>query len=106
MYKQLPPLLKLGKWYLNRAKASSNCGDFTKADALFNAALARSEHGNHNIDEIRHAIFDTYREFLLSVCNGAEVSLPEIRHEIDSHKQFLYKERRMFKERLIKLIPG
>ena len=86
--------------YIN---SSSDSGDFTKADALFNAALVRSKHRNHNIDEIHHAIFDTYREFLLSVCNGAEVSLPEIRHEIDSHKQFLSNERRIFKERRVEL---
>lgn len=99
--KQMPALLKLGKLYLTKAKATANGGDFTKANALFNAALARSSVVGHETSEIFHAIVETYREFLLSLPNCVdEVSVDEIRHEINFHKEFLAKDRRIFKERL------
>ena len=31
--KQVPPLVKLGEWYLDKAKTTNNANDFTKADA-------------------------------------------------------------------------
>ena len=33
--KQVPSLVKLGEWYLDKAKTTINANDFTKADALF-----------------------------------------------------------------------
>ena len=63
--KQVPPLVKLGEWYLDKAKKSMNPNDFTKANALFNAALVRSRHVRHEIgeDQIVRRIVGTYRKF-------------------------------------------
>ena len=36
--KQVPALVKLVEWYLDKAKKTMNANDFTKAEALFNAA--------------------------------------------------------------------
>ena len=57
---------------------------------------------NHETDEdkILRRIVETYREFLQAFAHVDEVSVHEIRSEIDSHKEFLTKERRIFKERL------
>ena len=102
--KQVPALLKLGEWYLKKAQRTSNGADFTKANALYNAALVRSRRVNHEIDEdqILRQIVETYREYLYAFVNntGDEVIVDEIRHEIDSHKEFLANERRIFKERV------
>ena len=49
--KQVPPLLELGEWYLKQAKTSLNGSDFTKANALYNAALVRSRSVKHEIGE-------------------------------------------------------
>ncbi|CAB3985706.1 Hypothetical predicted protein [Paramuricea clavata] len=101
--KQLLPLVKLGKYYLKKAKTTANGADFTKADAIFNAALVRSRLVNDekSENEILQEIVDIYREFLLSLANDVEVScVDEIRNEIDSHKEFVANERRVFKERL------
>ena len=102
--KQLPALMKLGDWYLNKAKTIANGADFTKANALFNAALVRSR-SNPEIgeNEILRRIVETYREFLLSFANGVEISVDEIRHKIDSHREFVAYERRIIKERLDKI---
>ena len=99
--KQLPALMKLGDWYLKKAKRTANGAYFTKANALFNAALVRSR-SNPEKDESEalRTIVETYREFLLSFAGGVEVSADDIRHEIDSHRAFVASERRIFKERL------
>ena len=124
--KQVPPLLKLGEWYLDKAKTTINADDFTKADALFNAALVRSRlacvpvhtqaisrHVPHEIGEhqILTRIVGTYREFLvafakdnyeMSVDNDDDdgMSPDEILTEIDFHKEWVAWERRIFKERI------
>ena len=101
--KQVPALLKLGELYLNKAKTTKDGADFTKADALYNAALVRSRLVNHEIDEeqIITRIVETYQEFLY-VFAGKElkVSVDEIRNEIDCHKKFLANERSIIKERV------
>ena len=98
--KQLPGLIKLGEWYLDKGKETTNSADFTKANALFNAALVRSS-DEANEDHIQRRIVETYQEFLAVVakCND-EVSLDEIRNEIDSHKEWIARERRLFNERV------
>ena len=101
--KQVPPLVKLGEWYLDKAKTNINANDFTKADALFNAALVRSRHVRHEIDEdqILRRIVETYREFLVAFAKDDDgMSVDEIRNEIDSHKEWVVRERRIFKERV------
>ena len=101
--KQVPPLVNLGEWYLDKAKTTINANDFTKANALFNAALVRSRHVRHEIDEdqILRRIVKTYREFLIACTkDGDRMSVDEIRHEIDSHKEWVACERRLCKERL------
>ena len=101
--KQVPALLKLGEWYLRKAKRTSNGADFTKANALYNAALVRSRSVNHEIgeDQILRGIFETYREFLYAFAkDNDEISVDEIRNEIDSHKEWIARERRIFKERV------
>ena len=101
--KQVPALLKLGEWYLRKAKTTSNGADFTKANALYNAALVRSKSVNHEIgeDQIRRGIVETYREFLCAFAKGNdEISPDEIQNEIDSHKKWIARERRIFKERV------
>ena len=114
--KQVPPLVKLGEWYLNKAKTTINANDFTKANALFNAALVRSRHVRHEIDEnqILRRIVETYRKFLvafgkdddrMSVDNNDDddddgMSADKILNEIDSHKEWVARERRIFKERI------
>jgi hypothetical protein len=101
--KQLLPLVKLGKYYFKKAKTTANSADFTKADAIFNAALVRSRLVNDekSENEILQEIVEIYCEFLLSLANDVEVScVDEIRNEIDSHKEFVANERRFFKERL------
>ena len=72
--KQVPPLVKLGEWYLKKAKTTSNGADFTKANALYNAALVRSRSVNHEIDEdqILRRIVDTFREFFYAFANDKE----------------------------------
>ena len=98
--KQVAPLVKLGEWYLDKAKTTTNANDFTKANALFNAALVRSRHVRHEIDEdqIVRRIVRTYSEFLLAFGKD-EMSFDEIRNEIDSHKEWVARQRRIFKER-------
>lgn len=101
--KQVPPLVKLGEWYLNKAKAyGADLSDFTKADALFNAAIVRSRLVNHDIgeDQILQRIVETYRDFLYAFANEKEIDKDEICSEIDSHKEFLANERKILKERL------
>ena len=101
--KQVPALFKLGKWYLRKAKETSNSVDFTKANALYNAALVRSRLVNHELgeDEILQRIVETYRTFLYAFTdNNEDVSTDEIRNEIECHKDFLANERRVIKERL------
>ena len=101
--KQVPALFKLGEWYLRKAKATSNTVDFTKANALYNAALVRSRCVDHEIgeDEILQKIFETYRTFLYAFTdNNEDVSTDEIRNEIECHKDFLANERRVIKERV------
>ena len=112
--KQVPALFKLGEWYLRKAKATSNSVDFTKANALYNAALVRSRLVNHELgedeilvnhelgeDEILQRVVETYRTFLYALAdNNEDVSADEIRHEIRRHKNFLTNERRMIKERV------
>ena len=102
--KQVPALVKLGEWYLDKAKTTMNANDFTKADALFNAALVRSRHVRHDIDEdhILTRIVETYREFLGTFAkdNGDGMSADEIRNEIDSHAKWIAKERQSIKERV------
>ncbi len=99
--KQVPALVKLGEWYSKKAKATANASDFTKADALYNAALVRSRLVNHEIDErqILQRIVEIYCEFLYTFANEQEVIVDEIQVEIDSHKAFLANERRILKER-------
>ncbi|XP_028402859.1 uncharacterized protein LOC114525656 [Dendronephthya gigantea] len=98
--KQLPALLKLGEFYLKKAKASANGADFTKANALFNAALVRSDCVDHTTDEdeVLRRIVETFRAFLLTLTNDKEMSSSEIRNEIHAHKEFLARERRILQE--------
>ena len=101
--KQVPPLVKLGEWYLDKAKTTINVNDFTKANALFNAALVRSRHVRHEIDEdqILRKIVGTYREFLVAFGKGDDgMSVDEIRNEIDSHKEWVAEKRKILKERM------
>ena len=100
--KQVPPLVKLGEWYLDKAKTTINANHFTKADALFNAALVRSRHVRHEIeeDQIQRRIVKTYREFLVAFGKDDEMSFDEIRNEIDSHKEWVADKRKIFKERV------
>ena len=101
--KQVPPLVKLGEWYLDKAKATINANDFTKANALFNAALVRSRHVRHEIDEdqILRKIVGTYREFLVAFGKDDDgMSVDEIRNEIDSHKEWVAEKRKILKERV------
>ena len=103
--KQMPALFKLGECYLKEAKTTANSADFTKASALYNAALVRSTNTNHEIDEkkIVRRIGETYREYLRTVRGNDgdyEFSLDEIQNEIVSHKDWLARERSIFKERL------
>jgi hypothetical protein len=101
--KQVPALFKLGEWYLKKAKTTSNGTDFTKANALYNAALVRPRSVNHEIgeDQIRRGIVETYREFLCAFAKGNdEISPDEIQNEIDSHKKWIARERRIIKERV------
>ena len=101
--KQVPPLVKLGEWYLDKAKTNINPNDFTKANALFNAALVRSRHVRHEIDEdqILRRIVETYCEFLVVFGKDDDgMSVDDIRNEIDSHKEWVAQERKIFKERV------
>ena len=102
LFKQVPPLVKLGEWYLDKAKTTMNPNDFTKANALFNAALVRSRHVRHEIDEdqILRRIFETYSEFLVAFAKDDEMSADEIRNEIDSHKEWVAEKRKILKERV------
>ena len=102
--KQVPALVKLGEWYLDKAKTTTNANDFTKAGALLNAALVRSRHVRHEIDEdqVLGKIVEAYRKFLAMFakadCDG--MSADEIRNEIDSHKEWLARQREILKEQL------
>ena len=101
--KQVRPLVELGEWYLKKANKTSNGADFTKANALYNAALVRSKRVNHEIseDQILRRIVETYRQLLNCFTNdNARISVDEIKNEIDSHIEWLAHERRIFKERV------
>ena len=100
--KQIPALLKLGDWYLNSAKKTSLGADFTKANALYNAALVRSKLVNEGNDDnqIIRRIVETYREFLYAFASVEEICSHEIRNEIKSHNEFLAHERRSIRERV------
>ena len=104
--RQILPLLKLAEWHLRKSKTTAIGADFTKANALYNAALVRSRLVNREVgevpseDEIVRGIIDTYRLFLLTFTNNEDVGVDEITDEINTHKQFLANERRIFKERL------
>ena len=103
LLKQVPPLVKLGEWYLSKAKTTINANDFTKANALFNVALVRSRCIRHDIDEdqILGRIIETYREFSGEFAKDDDgMSVDEIRNEIRSHKQWVAEKRKTFKERL------
>ena len=100
--KQVPALVELGEWYLKKAKTTSNAADFTKANALYNAALVRSRSTRHEIDEdhIMQQIVKTYCEFLHTFADDNEkLDADKIRDEIKSHNKFLEKERQSFKKR-------
>ena len=100
--KQVPALVELGKWYLKKAKTTSNAADLTKANALYNAALVRSRSTHHEIDEdhIKQQIIKTYCEFLHTFADDNEkLDADKIRDEIKSHNKFLKKERRRFQKR-------
>ena len=106
--KQVPPLVKLGEWYLDKAKTTINANDFTKANALFNAALVRSRHVRHEIDEeqIMRKIVETYREFLVAFGKDDDgMSVDEIRNEIDFHKKWVAEKRKIFKKRVNEIDP-
>ena len=100
--KQIPALLKLGDWYLNSAKKTALASNFTKANALYCAALVRSKLVNKGSDDdqIIRRIVETYRQFLHAFASGEEISSDEIRNEINSHKEFLDQERRSIKVRI------
>lgn len=98
--KQVPALLKLGDWYVRTAKTTGHCADFTKANAIFNAALVRERYLCHetNEEEIFAKIVDTYREFLHTATKNNAVNQEEIRDEVHFHKQFLATERQRFRK--------
>ena len=102
LVKQVPALVELGDWYLKKAKTSSNGSDFTKANALYNAALVRSRRVHHEIneDEILGRIAETYREFLYAFGNVGNVSADEVFLEINCHKEFLANRRSIFEQRV------
>ena len=102
LLKQVPALVELGDWYLKKAKTSSNGSDFTKADALYNAALVRSRRVHHEIDEdeILGRITETYREFLYTFGNVGNVSADEVFLEVNCHKEFLANRRSIFEQRV------
>ena len=106
--KQVPPLLKLGECYLIKAKKTANGSDFAKAIGLFNAALVRSRlvENRINENEILRGIVETYREFLLAFAKDQGISKDikdEIKNEVNSHKEWIANERRIFKERVDKI---
>ena len=104
--KQVPALLELGEWYLKKAKKTSKGADFTKANGLYNAALARSRSVNHEIgeDQILLRIVETFREFLYAFAKDEEdVGEDAIKNEINFHKEFLVSERRIFQQRVDKI---
>ena len=86
---------------MRKCKETANGSDFTKASALYNAALVRLNLSDHEVgeDQIIRGIVETYRAFLSTFANDEDVDVDEI-HEIRSHKEFLAKERKIFKERL------
>ena len=103
VWRQVPALLKLGEWYLDKAKTTIDASDLTKADALFNAALVRSRRVRHEVDEgqILRRIVETYREFLHAFArNDDELSDEQIRKEIGSHKEWVAEQRRIINVRV------
>ena len=100
--RQVHPLLTLADWHLRKCKETANGSDFTKASALYNAALVRSKLSDHEVgeDQIIRGIVETYRAFLSTFANDEDVGVDEIHNEIRSHKEFVAKERKIFKERL------
>lgn len=101
--KQVPALVKLGDWYLKKAKTTLLGGDFTKASALYNAGLVRCRNVKHDIgeDQIFRKIVETHREFLYAFAkDNDEISADEIQNEIHSHKEWIAHERKVVKERL------
>ena len=100
--RQIRPLLQLADWYLREFKTNAKCADATKANALYNAALVRSNLVNYELgeDQIIPGMVETYRAFSSTFTNDDDVSVDEIRNEICSHKEFIAKERKILKARL------
>ena len=101
--KQLPALVKLGDWYLNKAKTTSIASDFTKAAALYNAALERRRRLNKGTsdEQIRRGLVATYREFLnVFATEDKSMNVDDTQNEIRSHKEWIARERRLIKDRI------
>ena len=101
--KQVPALVELGDWYLKKVMTSLLGADFTKANALYNAALVRCRNVKHEIGEdyILRGIGEIYREFLKAFAkDGDEIGANEIQNEIHSHKEWIANERRVIQQRL------
>ena len=100
--RQIRPLLQLADWYLREFKTNAECADATKANALYNAALVRSNLVNYELgeDQIIPGMVETYRAFSSTFTNDEDVGVDEIRDEICSHKEFIAKERKILKARL------
>ncbi|KAI8497279.1 hypothetical protein Bbelb_252280 [Branchiostoma belcheri] len=91
--REVEPLCKLGDVYSKRGQQTGDGGDFVKAAALYNAAIARSEDQGLN-DNIEIAITEVEKAFLKCILG---ICIYVSQDDIEKHKKHLKEMRDQIK---------
>eukprot|EP00058_Branchiostoma_floridae_P018633 XP_002604122.1 hypothetical protein BRAFLDRAFT_71590 [Branchiostoma floridae] len=91
--REVEPLCKLGDVYSKRGQQTGDGGDFVKAAALYNAAIARSEDQVHN-GNIEEAVKEVEKSFVRCIL-GNECNFSQ--HDTEKHKKQLKEMRDLIK---------
>ncbi|XP_019643171.1 PREDICTED: uncharacterized protein LOC109484359 [Branchiostoma belcheri] len=93
--REVEPLCKLGDVYSKRGQQTGDGGDFVKAAALYNAAIARSEDQVLN-GNIASTVKDVQESFLKCIL-GVHVHNVSFQDQIENHKKQLKEMREQIK---------